>query len=439
MGSATANAAWADSNVGAKCMSMSFPTGSIGYTIRLGTPIPAVTLEKTSDGGKTWAPVKTTSAKNPQEAAGTALVFTDATTGFTAVGTPIALGKTTDGGITWTVKTVTGLAVPLNSVRRMSFATMKDGAALVGLAPSGAGSTQVVVTHDAGETWAAVKVPDMTTNYVNVGMADANTLVAFAVRTVTGGEMTGVYTSHDSGATWKKNYEAPVSQPFGTIEFLDPKNGFLSKQCPGGASNDCVMATTDGGDTWTPTTTAYLGSASVYTPALAWADLKNGILGSGGDILRTTDGGKNWTKSVLPASAVGTNWPCLAYPGPGAIAGAGLKTYLFDDAAGGGPRPPLPGGMPPGDAGIDASTPDAPTSDVAPSDASPPDTAGVVADAAPTDAAAPPAADTADSGGCSMSSRATSAGAELVLFSAVLLGLKRRAARSMAARRQRES
>lgn len=71
-----------------------------------------------------------------------------------------------------------------------------------------------------------------------------------------------------------------------------------------------MLATSDGGDTWTPTTTKYIGNQTVS--AMAWASLTHGLIGSGGDILQTVDGGKTWTKTTLPAGHADRT-DCLAY------------------------------------------------------------------------------------------------------------------------------
>jgi MYXO-CTERM domain-containing protein len=443
---ATANAAWTEVPLGSRCVSMGFPTALVGYSIH--TAIPYTTLEKTIDGGKTWKTVTQTSAKKVSSYAGggTAILFTDALTGFSQVEEIITidLAKTTDGGVTWKAKTITGLATgaTIRSVMHLSFSTKMDGAVVVSTGGGTGIGSDLAVTHDGGETWNTVSRPASTTNYGKVGMLDPSTLVTFAVYPVTGGGMTGVYTSHDGGATWKKNYEASTSEPFTQLEVVDAKHAFITKQCPGPAAvtNDCVLATSDGGDTWAPTTTVYLGNGK--QSSMAWADLTHGLIGSGGDILKTIDGGKTWTKETLPAGHL-DDTPCLAYVGPGAVSGGYSKPYMIDEGAGGGPRPELPpGGTTTADAGADTSATDATTTDASTADASASDVAttdarsadAIAIDTAPTveggtstDAGTDPAGgDGGDGGGCSTSPRQTSTGWSLALIAAGLIVARRR-------------
>lgn len=430
---------------------ISFVGDKVGYSFTQDV-FNVVQLEKTTDG-LTFKSVASTGI--PSSAIYNGLKFVDENTGFITAG--VAPGasciyKTSDGGKTWAAKScgVTGSLRVAYSSQGISFSSTKLGV-LVGVLDLT--KPYVGITTDGGETWKPITT---TMPFLSAGSAailSPTHLLVTGNYDAGGGTLVNAsYLTRDGGATWKKVRDG-VAIGAGTYDFLSDTTGYLWSGCTGAgaATNSCVVKTTDGGDTWTVPSTAFI---PINIAAMAWADATHGML-SGGEIspatgpavMLTSDGGKTWTKERVPVQSDG--YVGAAYPGPSAYAGSSAKGAKggVNGAAGGGPRPPL---VDPGttDAGVDSGGTDAAT-DSAVTDSSTTDSAvadSSVADSSVTDSgstvdsgagadsgadsAAPPA-DPGSSGGCSYDASSRSDATAFGLAGLLgLLGLRARRGRA---------
>lgn len=99
----------------------------------------------------------------------------------------------------------------------------------------------------------------------------------------------------DGGTSWRKQYTTEFAPRL--IQFMDANNGWLAGcAVPVGLSNDCEMqllATRDGGNTWTPAASAPLTQAKVV--AIGFVSPQDGwVLGAPAQLRSTHDGGTTW-------------------------------------------------------------------------------------------------------------------------------------------------
>ncbi len=113
-----------------------------------------------------------------------------------------------DGGVTWAAATMPD--VPQNKWWR-GIDSSADGSVLVAASHNG----EVYVSSDAGVTWAAVTVAVGTPaaavveTWYRVKMSDDGNTIALAANTFggsAGAPGTGIYVSHDRGATWTRGF-----------------------------------------------------------------------------------------------------------------------------------------------------------------------------------------------------------------------------------------
>ena len=245
--------------------------------------------------------------------------FINSTTGIIVGGTssfgPIIM-KTTDGGSTWVSKTV-GTSNVLWDVEFYD--------ALNGIACGAAGT--IVKTTDGGETWtvaAAVgtgtlyKVSIVSSTLVYVGSSLSSSSYLFkstnfgtSFTSATPSQITstvyGMYVSNasnywvttssngivattDGGTTW--TVQQANSNPMYDVKFYNSTNGFAID------SKGYVWSTTNSGTNWTstflPITTTF-GSTTIATRQMDVSSSNFIIVGDGGNIFKSTDLGSSWT------------------------------------------------------------------------------------------------------------------------------------------------
>lgn len=177
---------------------------------------------------------------------------------------PIVLSN--DGGATWTAGTLPDL--PSNRWWR-GIDGSADGSVLVAASHNG----EVYVSSDAGATWAAVTVAvgtpatAVTETWYRVKMSDDGNTIALAANTF-GGSLgapgTGIYVSHDRGATWTRGLSLT-------------------------ADYSCLAMSADGGSI-----------------AATLSDLN----ATPGQVLLSDDGGASFTPQSMPGTD--TNWRAIA-------------------------------------------------------------------------------------------------------------------------------
>ena len=214
-------------------------------------------LEKTGDGGATWALVFTVATN--------AVALDPSTSGTVYAATASGVSKSTDGGATWS-STGAGVGVTTLAVDSSSPSTLY----------AGTGTGAILKTTDGGATWAtlttgitsviaSLAVDPVTPSNVYAATGGTGAAGQFQPMTATGPG--GLFKSSDGGATW-----------------LDLRNGF--------SSTFNVVAI----DPATPTT-VYAGSYALQNA--------NSNLGTAGLLVQSLDGGSTWTRlSSFPSAHI---------------------------------------------------------------------------------------------------------------------------------------
>jgi len=164
----------------------------------------------------------------------------------------------------------------------------------------------IVATTDGGATW---RPQSAGTDWALSGV----TFVDARHGWLPEGE--SIYATTDGGVTWTKH---DAGMPVTAVSFVDDLHGYAVG--PGGA-----MATTvDGGATWQVcgTTTPAAGlptppfghvGVSPLIVGLAFPDATHGWAVAGHTILATTDGGDTWTGRTVSADLTGVSFPDTAH------------------------------------------------------------------------------------------------------------------------------
>ncbi|MGD0385759.1 MAG: hypothetical protein ABSB73_06435 [Solirubrobacteraceae bacterium] len=238
---------------------LQFVSPKTGWCTLIGAALgsESVKLYRTGDGGRHWRVV---SDSSPDATAPGSLPFgCDKNIQFTSVKVGWAvfycadgaapLYETTDGGATWVRRDIGG-AAGRRSDEGAGFTGSPvlngaDGAVGYTIAPS---RTVVCVTTDAGASWASLTPPGQAKPWV------VDVITALRWRLVAGDE---VLATNDGGRTWTAIH-ADVSFNLGfsfaspappSVDFATGEIGWIVTQAPAGES---LWRTIDGGSTWRP-------------------------------------------------------------------------------------------------------------------------------------------------------------------------------------------
>jgi len=222
------------------------------------------------------------------------------TIGF-AYGSAGMIVATTDGGTTWTTQTVSSSG--LTSLSAMS---CPDAVHCWALATDSTGAPVVLATTDGWKTASTESLPsgiDLPSDITCATTSDCWVVGAQVDITQTSVSESGVVlATTDGGTTW-----TPQSLPIGT--------GLLAGVACA-SSSDCwaagydlfsqvgtVVATTDGGATWSaqtlPNGTGVLAGVACASSSDCWA-VGSQPFGSAGEVVATTDGGAAWALQSVP-------------------------------------------------------------------------------------------------------------------------------------------
>ncbi len=280
--------------------SVSFADAQRGWAVG-GQSVPytqrsqAVVL-RTLDGGVTWLPVPT-----PTLPRLIYVKFFDAAHGI-VVGEssamyPSGAFKTEDGGLNWTPlsTTVAGRwrAAVFTSLdngvlvdERGAWAQYNGGTIELGrfasesAAPTFAiamsddlhgwrvgGNTFVQATHDGGTTWQSPTTPPLSRE--TAPLFDATAVATIGPHVwIAGAPGTRVFHSADGGESWQAA-ATPIRTPIRGLEFVDERRGWAIGEL------GTILATTDGGVTWTPQRRGGEGAAIwLATPATTMPPLE---------------------------------------------------------------------------------------------------------------------------------------------------------------------
>lgn len=250
-------------------------------------------LQRTTDGGATWAPVSlpTSELVSPDETLDD-FYFRDRNTGWLILGAYVF--RTTDGGASWSPPTDTSDTVNCYGTNcRIFFLDALRGWVAAGLCdPMTCGFGVLSRTTDGGVTWTDISG----TARPHAIYFDSPTEGWLAA---TGGTFDNGGISHttDGGATWMRQSTFPAT----SLHFLDRNRGWAVG--PGSA----VQRTTDGGTTWQALSQR---TADIALEAVQFIDGNTGFAVGEGDrdwdkwcssnwtyFLRTTDAGATWSRT----------------------------------------------------------------------------------------------------------------------------------------------
>jgi photosystem II stability/assembly factor-like uncharacterized protein len=288
------------------------------------------TVAVTTDGGHTWRPVGSLGRSD------VTIRFADATHGFAFqtqdTNQPATLA-TDDGGATWkTLSTpwsgrVYDLAISHGTAYAVAF---DNGDFRIWSSPAGnlswtedpitvpvgggpVPSIQLVFSNGAGwlievdrivvggarmstsDTWSRWTPPCATANGpASLAAWSATDLIASCDEGVWGSPPapgTGVYTSHDAGATFQR-HDAPV---YGLVTAADPNDALL-------VTGDTIRRSVDGGRTWsTAVASATSNSGGTQPLDLGFTSNSQGfVIFANGQMVMTYDAGATWSAVTLP-------------------------------------------------------------------------------------------------------------------------------------------
>ncbi|NTX61062.1 oxidoreductase [Myxococcus sp. CA051A] len=164
-----------------------------------------------------------------------------------------------------------------------------------------------VRTTDGGQTWKAGTVPGA--EALDFRDVDAFSDTTAYLLSIGEGDKSRIYKTVDGGEHWTLQFTNPTPGAFfDGMAFWDEKHGLAFSDPVEG--HFLVVATSDGGATWTPLPAqafppALPGEAgfaasgtsiAVRAPKQAWF----GLGGAAARVLRTSDGGKSWSVATTP-------------------------------------------------------------------------------------------------------------------------------------------
>ena len=168
----------------------------------------------------------------------------------------------------------------------------------------------VLVSTDAGSTWAQARVP---TRALLTGVVLGEQGLGWAV-----GHDLVVLRTRDSGLTWETVHSAPEAEkPLLDVWFADAERGLAV------GAYGTLLSTVDGGRTWTERPVH--GEDDVHLNALAASPDGIYVAGEAGHLYRSVDGGA--TFSPLPSPYEGSFFGLL--PLADALLAFGLRGHLY--------------------------------------------------------------------------------------------------------------
>ena len=279
---------------------VSFPDASHGWVV--GTdPAGGGHILATSDGGAAWKVQSLGTTESLSDVS-----FPDASHGC-AVGYHGAIVTTSNGGATWTPQD-SGTALDLGGV---CFADASHGWAVGGVGVydthTAKDGSVILVTVDGGATW-TLQRSGVGEHLQAVSFPDASHGWAAGVTNHPDSGL--MLATSDGGAAWKAQSSGNTS-PLTAVSFPDASHGWAV------GYHGAIVATSNGGATWTPQDSG----TTVDLHGVCFADASHGwVVGSSYDaahtgvlrsvIMATVDGGATWT---LQRSGVGESLQAVTF------------------------------------------------------------------------------------------------------------------------------
>jgi len=259
-----------------------------------------------TNGGGTWSAQTPPAGTGYLDAVACAGASDCMAAGSTALGGPTGATVigTSDGGSSWAQRFGQAARVLLESVACPTASTCWA----VGEGPAAA---SILVTRTGGATWSGQAVPSGVTRLEAVACASASACLATGSRTaLTNGRLVDtavVVGTSDGGAHWTQRAIPAGPNHLDAVACADAAHCWAAgdRFTPStGAAAAVILATADGGATWTaqsaPAGVTFLDGLSCPDAAHCWAV---GEAGSGtGAVIVTADGGATWSRQTTPPS-----------------------------------------------------------------------------------------------------------------------------------------
>lgn len=235
-------------------------------------------LFQTTDGGKTWAILTTFPSLLMND-----IHFINELTGWASSGSDNVgvVWNTTDGGKTW----VQQRSSRLLNLRAVNFINPTTGWAV--------GASTILKTNNGGSLWEFQGLPaNVPADFRAASFLDYNT------GWITGNASKVLQTNN--GTTWEAASSGGLTilDSLLGVFFLDNNTGWVVGGTARGSFGikgvNKVLATTDGGKTWTNQTPKTI-TKDAFHAVFFINRTKGWLVGAGGTILATQDGGTNWS------------------------------------------------------------------------------------------------------------------------------------------------
>jgi photosystem II stability/assembly factor-like uncharacterized protein len=274
-------------------------------------------IYRTADGGRSW-----TRLASPHCFAFAGLSFITTTSGFAVCSGQGGAGQagkdlyeTSDGGHTW--QHIAATRFPGSSHRLPDIPASGYADGVLFRSPSSgvmsAHRAGLYLTRDAGRTWSLPLLTDDAWSVSAMSWPSAD--VAYAL--IIGGDGDALLRSTDGARHWRAVYPNGPGSPGATVAALSPRTVLGAGTGTFGVREGTLVATTDGGRTWT--TAASLpgqveqvvrGGGSVWAVSLTREATSSPV-----DLLfRSRDEGRTWTRVATPPH-LGITWLDVAPDG----------------------------------------------------------------------------------------------------------------------------
>jgi photosystem II stability/assembly factor-like uncharacterized protein len=253
---------------------VAFPDVLHGWVVGGNPP----TILATADGGGTWAP-QTSGIEDDPGASFGAVAFPDTQHGWAvgAVSNGGVIVCTADGGATWS-RQAPEMAYFVDDFRGVAFSDTQHGWAVGSAAPEGGGL--IVATSNGGASWERQMTPltngdrGITDLLWGIAFVDLNNGCAV-------GDNGTILTTDSGGLSWTSRDSGTDARLFG-VAFPDINHGWAVGECSAGVS--VILATINGGQTWTPQTAKPDPGQDLW--GVACPDISHGwLVGTSGTIL----------------------------------------------------------------------------------------------------------------------------------------------------------